>query len=116
MKDKIQYNFFMKVPNTSYGWDLIAMMKQFLNRDSYRIRLRGTGVDWDKVAGKHPRGWFRYSVPLCYAKEVRIYVHAKVPTWSQSDQVVGIDTIKRLFNKPFSKHDTPYTKYGLNNQ
>jgi len=107
MQDKIQYNFFMKVPNDRYGWDIIARMKKFLNKNSYRIRLRGTGLDRTKAPEGYKR--FRDHVPLCYAKEVRIYIHAKVPpTWSQKDQVIGIDTLKRLMTKPFSKRAEPY--------
>lgn len=96
MKSKnIQSNFLMKVPNTQYGWDLIAIMKENLNKKSYRLALRGTGIDETKI-GDTPKRYYWQSVPLKYAKEIRIYVHAKIPTWTAHSQVVGISTLKYL--------------------
>ena len=98
MKEKAQYNYFMKVPNTEDGRHLIHLMKLFLNEDSYKFRLRGTGLDKMKA----PEGYRRPQahVPLKYAAEIRIYLHAKTDDFfdinGAKDRVIGIDTWKRL--------------------
>ena len=43
LKSKAKY-MFSSIPNTFLGWALVGMMKHFLNRGRYRIRVRGQGL------------------------------------------------------------------------
>lgn len=98
MKEKKQYNFLMKVPNNNMGLLVINTMKQYLNKDSYRLKLRGTNPDWEKALNDGipaSRNYFQTHTPLKYAREIRVYLHAKVPTWTTDTQCLGIDDVKR---------------------
>jgi hypothetical protein len=101
MKEKKQYNFLMKVPNNHFGLSLIEEMKKHLNKDSYRLRLRGTNPDWEKAKKDGiPTNvnYFRVSTPLKYAKEIRVYICAKLGNYYYGVVApMGIDYVKLRF-------------------
>jgi len=64
---------FSEIPNTDYGWEFVDNLKRFLNKESYKIRVRGQYLD-DKT--KKTEGWRRYSFgqPIEKSKCLRVYV------------------------------------------
>ncbi len=89
----------MKVPNNQFGLTLIEQIRTTLNRESYQLRLRGSGIDEEKIGNIPKRRYWRH-VPLKYAKDIRVYLYAKVETQDsyrvQKSRVMGIDTVKNL--------------------
>ena len=63
---------FKDIPNTDYGWEFVDNLKRFLNKDSYKIRVRGQYL----VDGEN---WKRYSFgqPIEKSKCLRVYVDKK---------------------------------------
>lgn len=64
---------FSEIPNTDYGWEFVDNLKRFLNKESYKIRVRGQYLD-DET--KKTEGWRRYSFgqPIEKSKCLRVYV------------------------------------------
>ena len=64
---------FSEIPNTDDGWEFVGKLKRYLNKESYKIRVRGQYLD-DET--KKTEGWQRYSYgqPIEKSKCLRIYV------------------------------------------
>jgi hypothetical protein len=67
---------FSEIPNTVEGAKLILEMKKYLNRDSYKIRVRGQYLDEET---KRIEGWRKYErgQPIEKSKCLRVYVDTK---------------------------------------
>lgn len=106
-----KYNYFMRVPNNHFGLWTIEEMRKYINKDSYRIYLRGSNPDWDKASQdgiSRGHNHFRASVSLKYAKTIRIYIQAKVEKehkFSSSYTVLNRDTVlylRKLYRENFN--------------
>ena len=64
---------FSEIPNTDDGWEFVGKLKRYLNKESYKIRVRGQYLD-DET--KKTEGWQRYSYgqPIEKSKCLRVYV------------------------------------------
>ena len=64
---------FSEIPNTDDGWEFVGKLKRYLNKESYKIRVRGQYLD-DET--KKTEGWKRYSFgqPIEKSKCLRVYV------------------------------------------
>ena len=64
---------FSEIPNTDDGWEFVDKLKRYLNKESYKIRVRGQYLD-DET--KKNEGWQRYSYgqPIEKSKCLRVYV------------------------------------------
>ena len=64
---------FSEIPNTDDGWEFVGKLKRYLNKESYKIRVRGQYLD-DET--KKTEGWQRYSFgqPIEKSKCLRVYV------------------------------------------
>ena len=64
---------FSEIPNTDEGWEFVDKLKHYLNKKSYKIRVRGQYLD-DET--KQTEGWRRYSFgqPIVKSKCLRVYV------------------------------------------
>jgi len=64
---------FSEIPNTDDGWEFVGKLKRYLNKESYKIRVRGQYLD-DET--KKTEGWQRYSwgQPIEKSKCLRVYV------------------------------------------
>ena len=60
---------FSDIPNNDEGWDFVNKLKKYLNRDSYKTRVRGQYL----IDGEN---WKRYSYgqPIDKSKCLRVYV------------------------------------------
>ena len=67
---------FSEIPNTDEGWEFVDKLKHYLNKDSYKIRVRGQYLD-DET--KKTEGWRRYSFgqPIEKSRCLRVYVDTK---------------------------------------
>ena len=67
---------FSEIPNDSFGQRLVEHMKLYLNKDSYKMRVRGQYLKEDV---KETEGWRRYDTgqPLSKSKCIRVYVDVK---------------------------------------
>tara|TARA_B110000503_G_C6935145_1_gene324494 strand:- start:229 stop:702 length:474 start_codon:yes stop_codon:yes gene_type:complete len=67
---------FSEIPNDSFGQRLVEHMKLYLNKDSYKMRVRGQYLKEDV---KETEGWRRYDrgQPLSKSKCIRVYVDVK---------------------------------------
>ena len=64
---------FSEIPNSNAGWEFVDKLKRYLNKESYKIRVRGQYLD-DET--KKNEGWQRYSYgqPIEKSKCLRVYV------------------------------------------
>ena len=64
---------FSEIPNTDEGWEFVDKLKHYLNKKSYKIRVRGQYLD-DET--KKTEGWRRYSFgqPIEKSRCLRVYV------------------------------------------
>ena len=64
---------FSEIPNTDDGWEFVSKLKRYLNKQSYKLRVRGQYLD-DET--KKTEGWQRYSwgQPIEKSKCLRVYV------------------------------------------
>jgi hypothetical protein len=64
---------FSEIPNTDDGWEFVSKLKRYLNKQSYKIRVRGQYLN-DET--KKNEGWQRYSFgqPIEKSKCLRVYV------------------------------------------
>ncbi len=67
---------FSEIPNNSFGKSLVDNMKAYLNKDSYRMRVRGQYLD-DET--KQSEGWRKYDrgQPIDKSKCLRVYIDTK---------------------------------------
>ena len=64
---------FSEIPNTDEGWEFVDKLKHYLNKKSYKVRVRGQYLD-DET--KQTEGWRRYTYgqPIEKSKCLRVYV------------------------------------------
>ena len=64
---------FSEIPNTDDGWKFVDKLKRYLNKESYKIRVRGQYLD-DET--KKNEGWRRYTYgqPIEKSRCLRVYV------------------------------------------
>ena len=63
-------HFMTDIPNCKEGWDFINMMKKYLHKGRYSIRLKGRGSR--KIHGNQS------FIPLPYAEHYSIYIDHKI--------------------------------------
>jgi hypothetical protein len=63
---------FSKIPNTDEGREFVDSMRQHLNRDRYKMRVRGQGL----VEGANWRR-YQYGTPLNKSTHMRVYIEEK---------------------------------------
>ena len=64
---------FSEIPNTDEGWEFVDKLKRYLNKESYKVRVRGQYLD-DET--KKNEGWRRYTYgqPIEKSRCLRVYV------------------------------------------
>lgn len=62
-------HYFYKIPNTQNGKYFITLLRQFLNKDRYKIRVKGRGT-----RKYHGNG---QNLPLKYAEHFAVYIDTK---------------------------------------
>jgi len=69
-----KFNYvFSEIPNTEEGQELVRLMRKYLNKDAYNIRVKGQYlVDSEKPN----RGWRRWQTgqPIRLSKNLRVYI------------------------------------------
>tara|TARA_R100000234_G_scaffold119421_1_gene102295 strand:+ start:185 stop:730 length:546 start_codon:yes stop_codon:yes gene_type:complete len=68
---------FSEVPNNMYGQSFVTAVKEYINKDRYKMRVRGQYLDHDKMQKGETWKDFEREVPLDRAKCVRIYLDEK---------------------------------------
>jgi len=65
---------FSEIPNTRDGKKLVTLMRKYLNKNQYSLRIRGQYMN--EVAKKN---WRKYEMgqPLSLSKCLRVYVETK---------------------------------------
>ena len=76
-KAKACVHFLTNVPNSKEGWAFINLMKKYLHRGRYDIRLKGRGSR--KVHGNQS------FIPLPYAEHYSIYIDNKIKDRNHPD-------------------------------
>jgi len=88
-----QYNYMCKIPNNEEGELFLALLKKYLNKDSYGIVRRGRNPNRqlaeDEGLYERFKNPFQRSVSIKYATEFNIYLLAKM---EQETTVTGITT------------------------
>ena len=69
--------YFSEIPNDGFGRDFVDNLKTFLNKDRYKLRVRGQYLDKSKL-GKNET-WRNYDdgQPLSKSKCIRVYIDQK---------------------------------------
>ena len=69
--------YFSEIPNDEFGKDFVDNLKTFLNKDRYKLRVRGQYLDKSKL-GKNET-WRDYDdgQPLSKSKCIRVYIDQK---------------------------------------
>ena len=67
---------FSEIPNDDEGRELVQKMKDYLNKESYKIRVKGQYLDEET---KRTDGWkpYQYGQPISKSKCLRVYVDVK---------------------------------------
>jgi hypothetical protein len=76
-KAKARVHFLTNVPNSKEGWAFINLMKKYLHRGRYDIRLKGRGSR--KVHGNQS------FVPIPHAEKYSIYIDQKIKDRNHPD-------------------------------
>ena len=73
LSPKGKHYVFSEIPNTDEGWEFVDKLKRYLNKESYKVRVRGQYLD-DET--KKTEGWRRYTYgqPIEKSKCLRVYV------------------------------------------
>ena len=68
---------FCDIPNNSIGQRLVELMRYYLNKKSYKLRVKGQYLD---DTTKQTEGWRKYSFgqPIAKSKCLRVYIDTKV--------------------------------------
>jgi len=69
-KAKVRVHFLTNVPNSKEGWAFINLMKKYLHRGRYDIRLKGRGS-----RKEHGNQSF---IPLPHAEHYSVYIDQKI--------------------------------------
>jgi hypothetical protein len=67
---------FCEIPNDEEGHQLVALMRQYLNKDRYTLRVRGQHRDHSRL-GTGER-FSSYGQPIDRSKCLRVYVDEKI--------------------------------------
>jgi len=67
---------FSEIPNDDEGRELVQKMKDYLNKESYKIRVKGQYLDEET---KKTDGWkpYQYGQPISKSKCLRVYVDVR---------------------------------------
>ena len=67
---------FSEIPNDDEGRELVQKMKDYLNKESYKIRVKGQYLDEET---KRTEGWrvHQFGQPISKSKCLRVYVDVK---------------------------------------
>lgn len=67
---------FSEIPNDDEGREFVQKMKDYLNKESYKIRVKGQYLDEET---KRTDGWkpYQYGQPISKSKCLRVYVDVK---------------------------------------
>lgn len=67
---------FSEIPNDDEGRQLVQKMKDYLNKESYKLRVKGQYLDEET---KRTDGWkpYQYGQPISKSKCLRVYVDVK---------------------------------------
>jgi len=76
-KAKVRVHFLTNVPNSKEGWAFINLMKKYLHRGRYDIRLKGRGS-----RKEHGNQSF---IPLPHAEHYSIYIDNKIKDRNHPD-------------------------------
>ena len=73
LSPKGKHYVFSEIPNTDEGWEFVDKLKRYLNKESYKVRVRGQYLDEET---KKTEGWRRYTYgqPIEKSKCLRVYV------------------------------------------
>ena len=73
LSPKGKHYVFSEIPNTEDGWEFVDKLKRYLNKESYKVRVRGQYLDEET---KKTEGWRRYTYgqPIEKSKCLRVYV------------------------------------------
>lgn len=90
------FRYLVKVPNNNEGRKLIKLLKKYYNKDRYRIRVKGSTINKQKIVERnraehgisldsYVKSEIRYrnnigAIPLNIAKFLRIYIDEKYPS------------------------------------
>ena len=69
-REKECIHFMTNVPNSKEGWEFIKLLKKYLHKGRYSIRLKGRGSR--KIHGNQSY------IPLPYAEHYSIYIDQKI--------------------------------------
>ena len=69
-KEKECIHFMTGIPNSKEGWEFIKLMKKYLHKGRYSLRLKGRGSR--KIHGNQS------FIPLPYAEHYSIYIDHKI--------------------------------------
>ena len=69
--------YFSEIPNDGFGRDFVDNLKTFLNKDRYKLRVRGQYLDKSKL--RKNETWRNYDdgQPLSKSKCIRVYIDQK---------------------------------------
>ena len=67
---------FSEIPNDDEGRELVQKMKDYLNKESYKLRVKGQYLDEET---KRTEGWkvHQYGQPISKSKCLRVYVDVR---------------------------------------
>lgn len=84
--------YLASVPNNGIGRTMIAMLKRYLNKDKWHLRVRGRHPKRAELALKLglPRHTFKRDMPLEHAETLVVYVYEKEVEESSED-ILDID-------------------------
>ena len=64
---------FCEIPNDAEGKELVRLMKKYLNKERYKIRVKGQYLD--KV--KYPNTYWDKGAPIDACTHIRVYIDEK---------------------------------------
>ena len=94
---------FCDIPNTEEGEELIRLMRKFLNRDRYTLRVKGQNLDKEK----YPQNLWSHGSPRHACTHLRVYIDDKqnpeYQIWKDARKG-GLETAKALIEKALGEH------------
>ena len=64
---------FCEIPNNEEGQQLVKLMKKYLNKHRYKIRVKGQYLDKEK----HPDTYWSKGAPIESCTHIRVYIDEK---------------------------------------
>lgn len=81
---KPKHIYFFKVPNSILGNIFVFLLRRYLNRDSYTVRLKGRGKNREYVRDLYGYGYsWTKDMPVPCAEYWGVYIDAKRKTIEQ---------------------------------